>query len=84
MTTTRDEVHRLVDAVPEERLAAVGEALRAAAHTDTPGAQGHTPARAQLADEPLRRFASAGTLSDEHDLAERSEEILRTEPGTAA
>jgi hypothetical protein len=25
---TRDEVHRLVDGVPEERLAAIGEVLR--------------------------------------------------------
>ncbi len=28
-------------------------------------------------DEPVRTFASAGTLSAEHDLAERVEDILR-------
>ncbi|MGH3448880.1 MAG: hypothetical protein ACRDQA_22960 [Nocardioidaceae bacterium] len=79
MSTTRDEVHRLVDAVPEERLAAIGEPLRAAA------AAGRTAEEApQLASQPLRTFASAGALSDEHDLAERAEEMLGTEPGTAA
>jgi hypothetical protein len=43
------------------------------------------PDLARLAAEPVRKFTSAGTLSAEPDLAERSEEILRTEPpGTAA
>jgi hypothetical protein len=43
------------------------------------------PDLARLPAKAVRRFASAGTLSAEPDLAERSEEILRTEPpGTAA
>lgn len=62
-----------------DQLAAVSETLRAAAAAGVTAEESQ-----QLASEPLRRFASAGTLSDEHDLAERTEEILRTEPGTAA
>jgi hypothetical protein len=31
------------------------------------------------AAEPVRIFASAGTLSAEHDLAERVEDVLHTE-----
>ncbi len=69
-------MHRLTAAVPEEQLAAVGETVRAAIAT---GAAGE-----QSLGEPRRSFASAGTLSAEHDLAERAEEILRTEPDTAA
>lgn len=42
------------------------------------------PDSTQLAAEPVRTFASAGTLSADPDLAERVEEILRTEPGTTA
>lgn len=34
--------------------------------------------------ESIRTFASAGALSAEPNLAERVEEIPRTEPGTAA
>jgi hypothetical protein len=69
-------MHRLIDAVPEEQLAMVGEAVRAAI-----GASGSGD---QPSGAPRRRFASAGTLSAEADLAERAEEILRSEPGTAA
>jgi len=89
---TRDEVHRLVDVLPEDRIAAIGEVLRAAVEAGLTGDQARRLAerlRAQpdstpLAEEPVRTFASAGTLSAEPDLAERVEEILRTEPGSAA
>jgi hypothetical protein len=90
---TRDEVHRLVDGVPEERVAAIGEVLRAALEAGLTDEQAHRlagqlrahPDLAALPTEPVRTFASAGTLSAEPDLAERVEEILRTEPpGTAA
>ncbi|MGH3974793.1 MAG: hypothetical protein ACRDS9_15900 [Pseudonocardiaceae bacterium] len=89
---TRDEVHRLVDVLPEDRVAAIGEVVRAAIEAGMTDEQAHRVAeqlRAQpdstrLASEPVRTFASAGTLSAEPNLAERVEEILRTEPGTAA
>ncbi|MCA1673677.1 MAG: hypothetical protein LC799_16240 [Actinobacteria bacterium] len=89
----RDEIHRLVDGVPEDRVAAIGEVLRAALEVGLTGEQAHRlaaqlrahPELTRLAVEPVRRFASAGTLAAEPDLAERVEEILRTEsPGTAA
>jgi hypothetical protein len=60
-------VHRLLDAVPEARLPVVEQELRASLDGPVPAAP--------------RRFASAGTLSAEHDLAERSEDILREDPG---
>lgn len=90
---TRDEIHRLLDGVPDDRVAAIGEILRAALEAGLTGDQAHRLAKqlrvdpdlTGLAAEPVRSFASAGTLSAEPDLAERSEEILRTEPpGTAA
>ncbi|MGH3798329.1 MAG: hypothetical protein ACRDSP_26065 [Pseudonocardiaceae bacterium] len=90
---TRDEVHRLVDGVPEDRVAAIGEVLRAALDAGLTTDQAHRlaeqlrahPDLTPLAVEPVRTFASAGMLSAEPDLAERVEEILRTEPpGTAA
>jgi hypothetical protein len=90
---TRDEIHRLLDGVPDDRVAAIGEILRAAMEAGLTGDQAHRLARqlrvdpdlTRLSAEPVRKFASTGTLSAEPDLAERSEEILRTEPpGTAA
>jgi hypothetical protein len=66
----RDDVHRLVDAVPEARLPAVERVLRASLDGPIP--------------EPPRRFVSSGTLSAEHDFAERSEDILREDPGQPA
>lgn len=63
--TSREDVHRLVEAVPAVRLPEVEQFLRAILNMP-PAA---TP----------RRFASAGTLSAEPDLAERSEGILRYE-----
>jgi hypothetical protein len=61
--STREDVHRLVDAVPEARLPVVEQLLRASLDEPPPAAP--------------RRFASAGTLNAECDLAERSEDILR-------
>jgi alkylated DNA nucleotide flippase Atl1 len=90
VTATRDEIHRLVDGVPEDRVAAIGEVLHAALEAGLTGDQvrrlvKHLRADPDLTLEPIRKFASAGTLSAEPDLAERIEEILRAEPpGTAA
>ncbi|MGQ0482368.1 MAG: hypothetical protein ACT4O0_15255 [Pseudonocardia sp.] len=60
--TSREDVHRLVDAVPEARLPVVEQVLRASITAPVP----RLP----------RRFASAGALIAEPDLAERSEQIL--------
>lgn len=89
---TRDEMHRLVDVLPEDRVAAIGGVLRAGIEAGMTDAQAHRlleqlrahPDSARLASEPVRTFASAGTLSAKPNLAERVEEIPRTEPGTAA
>lgn len=53
------------------------------AHRLTEQLRAH-PDSTPLASEPVRAFASAGMLSAEPNLAERVEEIRRTEPGTAA
>src|SRR5581483_660598 len=70
MSMSRDEVHRLVDALPDDRLAAIGEALRAAVLAETSDESQHLVEQPQkrivaprLATEPLRTFLSAGTLS---------------------
>jgi hypothetical protein len=63
----RDDVHRLLDAVPESRLSAIAQVLRASIDAPVP--------------VPPRQFASTGTLFAEHDYAERSENILREGPG---
>ncbi|MDQ3824711.1 MAG: hypothetical protein M3325_02810 [Actinomycetota bacterium] len=63
--TSREDIHRLVDALPAGRLPAIERILRASLEATS----STTP----------RRFSSAGTLSAEHDLAERSEDILRSE-----
>ena len=90
---TRNEIHRLLDDVPDDRVTAIGEILRAALEAGLTGDQAHRLAKqlrvdpdlTRLSAEPVRKFASAGTLSAEPDPAERSEEILCTEPpGTAA
>jgi hypothetical protein len=60
--TSREDIHRLVDARPAARLPAVEQLLRRSlADADPTG---------------RRRFASTGTLSAEHDLAERAEDVL--------
>lgn len=55
----------MVQAVPEARLDAIERMLRDSVQEPVPTSP--------------RRFASAGTLTAEPDLAERSEAILRTE-----
>ncbi|MDN5859528.1 MAG: hypothetical protein L0H84_12985 [Pseudonocardia sp.] len=60
---SREDVHRLLEGVPESRLPAIEQVLRASLDGPVPTAP--------------RRFTSAGTLTAEHDLAERSEDILR-------
>ena len=65
LMTSREDIHRLVDALPAARLPAVERLLRASIEDTVPTGR--------------RRFASRGTLSAEHDLAERSEEILRSD-----
>ena len=62
--TSREDIHRLVDALPAARLPAVEQLLRASLDETAPRTR-------------RRQFASAGTLSAERDLAERSEDILR-------
>ncbi|MGH3772669.1 MAG: hypothetical protein ACRDRW_14960 [Pseudonocardiaceae bacterium] len=67
-------------------VAAIGEVLRAAIEAGMTDEQAHRLAgqlrahsgSAQLASEPVRAFASAGTLSAEPNLAEWVEEILRS------
>jgi len=61
---TREDVHRLVDEVPAARLDVIEQLLRASV--------------AGSIVAPPRVFASAGTLSGEHELADRSEEIVRS------
>ena len=58
--TTRDEIHHLVDAVPETQLEAVERMLRSGLES--------------RAVKVPRRFASRGTLSAEPDLAARHDE----------
>lgn len=67
--TSREDVHRLVDAVPEARLPVVEQVLRASISRSEPALP--------------RQFASSGALSAEYDMAERCEEILREDPGAA-
>jgi len=89
---TRDDVHRLVDVLPEDLVAAIGAVLRAAIEAGMTDEQVHRlaeqvrahPNSTRLASQPVRMFASAGTLSAEPELAERAEKMLRTDPDTAA
>lgn len=67
---SREDAHRLVDAVPETELPGAEQTLRRSLSEPVPA----TP----------RRFSCAGTLSAEHDLAERSEDILRDVHGDTA
>lgn len=68
--TSRADVHRLVDAVPNAGLPELEQALR------TSLTQPRTAAP--------RRFSCAGTLSAEHDLAERAEDILLDDESSTA
>lgn len=63
---SREDVHRLVDAVHTARLPEVEQVLRQSLTEPAPAP---------------RRFSCAGTLSAEHDLAERSKDILRDPEG---
>lgn len=67
MSSTREDAHRLVDALDEQRARQAVEVLRQLAD--------------ESEDEPARDFAWIGMLSAEPDLAERSGEILRRELG---
>lgn len=62
MSATRDELHQLVDELPEGELAPVLDLVRN---------------RVAGQPEPKRRLSFAGLLHAEPDLAARSEEILR-------
>jgi hypothetical protein len=68
---TRDEMHRLLDGVPDDRVAAIGEILRAALEAGLTGDQAHRLAKqlrvdpdlTRLSAQPVRSFASEATLS---------------------
>jgi hypothetical protein len=68
---TRDEVHRLVDGLPEDRVTAIGEVLRAALEAGLTDEQARQlaerlrahPDLAPLPTEPVRTFASALTTN---------------------
>jgi hypothetical protein len=62
--TVREEAHRLVDAVPEDRLADAVEMLRQWASPE-PGAI------------PRRRFRTTATFDGEPDLGTRAKQIVR-------
>lgn len=64
----REDAHRLLDELPDERLPAVIELLRREA-------AGTVPARAR------RRFRTVGVFAGEPDLGRRSKEISRRELG---
>lgn len=69
MSSTREDAHRLVDALDEDQVRQAVEVLRQLA--DEPD------------DQPTREFAWIGTWSAEPDLGERSGDILRQELGSA-
>jgi hypothetical protein len=62
--TVREEAHRLVDAVPEDRLADAVEMLRQWASPE-PG------------DTPRRRFRTTAIFDGEPDLGTRAKQIVR-------
>jgi hypothetical protein len=66
MSAMRDELHELVDQLPEAELRPVMEVIRVRVHEDH-GSGGNLPFFSSFEAEP--------------DLAERSEEILRAELG---
>lgn len=63
MSALRDELHHLVDRLPEERVAPLLRLVR-----------GHLDEQPAVRDLPF-----IGMLEAESDFAERSEEILRSE-----
>ncbi len=62
--TVREEAHRLLDAVPEDRLPDAIELLRQWAEVER-------------GERPRRRFRTTGVFDGEPDLAVRSKEIVR-------
>lgn len=62
--TVREEAHRLLDAVPEERLTDAVDMLRQWASPE-PG------------DVPRRRFRTTAIFDGERDLGARSKQIVR-------
>ena len=73
--TVREEAHRLLDAVPEDRLTDAIDMLRQWAGPE-PG------------DVPRRRFRTTAIFDGENDLGARAKQVVRDawsagEPGTA-
>jgi hypothetical protein len=64
--TVREEAHRLVDAVPEDRLPGAVEFLRQWAEVDR-------------GERPRRRFRTTAIFDGEADLGARAKEIVRDE-----
>jgi hypothetical protein len=64
----RADAHRLLDAVPDERVSAALEALRQLAEQPE-------------GERPRRRFRTVGVFDGEPDLGKRSKEIARRELG---
>jgi hypothetical protein len=62
--TVREEAHRLLDALPEDRLPDAIELLRSWAESDPVG-------------EPRRRFRTTAVFDGEPDLGARAKEIAR-------
>lgn len=69
MSSTRDDAHRLVDALDDQQVRQAVEVLRQLA--DEPD------------EQTTREFAWIGSWSAEPDLGERSGDILRQELGSA-
>ncbi len=65
MTITRDELHRLVDEVPQDQLPNASSYLRELVHDHS----------------HQRTFRSRGAFSGPTDLAARSKDIIRDELG---
>jgi hypothetical protein len=62
--TVREEAHRLLDAVPEDRLTDAVDMLRQWASPE-PG------------DVPHRRFRTTAIFDGEHDLGVRAKQVVR-------
>jgi len=71
--TSRDELHRLVDVLPDEQVARTLEFIRASLQEQSIGVSD--------APTPRRKLSFAGLISAEPDLAKRCEEILRDNSG---
>ncbi|WP_066074161.1 hypothetical protein [Frankia sp. EI5c] len=62
--TVREEAHRLLDALPEDRLSEAVELLR-------------QWAAAEHGERPRRRFRTTAVFDGEPDLGERTKEVVR-------